>query len=344
MTNDLQTDLNNLKSYIASPWLRNRHLMTMATAFLRPPNALSPISKQALIVPVTNESAVLAYAYIDKRINRCLTLVHGLEGSSESTYILNLAATAIAFGFNVVRLNLRNCGNTLHLTPTLYNAGQSEDLIKVIDWLKEKLGQSEQYIVGYSLGGNLVLKALAELSNKDHVVKGGCGVSPSIDLAASVDCLSTGINRIYDHFFLYSLKRKIALKHRLFPERYDLKTLSRVHSMRQFDELFTAPDSGYNNAQDYYQAASAMQLINQIKIKTLIITAQDDPLVPFRSFANFNNTNVKLLAPKHGGHASFIGTDRTYVDQKQNSFWSVSQILSFCNSQSQTEANVICLT
>ena len=314
--------------------------MTLAAALLPGDDALSFGNNQALIIPVSSESAVLARAHIDKTINRCLTLVHGLEGSSESIYIRNLAAKAIAAGFNVVRLNLRNCGNTLHLTPTLYNAGQSGDLIKVVYWLKEKLGQSEQYVAGYSLGGNLVLKALAELVGHDQPVKAGCAISPSIDLAASVDCLETGISRIYDYFFLRSLKKKILLKHRLFPERYDLNKLSRVNNMRDFDQLFTAPDQGCNTADDYYRAASSMNLINLIKINTLIITAKDDPLVPFESFAKIDNPYVKLLAPSHGGHVSFLGTDKTYGDSALNSLWSDSQIISFCRQQSQLKEAV----
>ena len=118
-----------------------------------------------------SQSALRIDAHLSASNKDCLIIVHGLEGSSTSDYVLGLSYKAIAQGFNVVRVNLRNCGNTLHLTPTLYNAGQSSDLLKVSNWLAQNQGQCNQYLVGFSLGGNVVLKALAEITASDKMIK-----------------------------------------------------------------------------------------------------------------------------------------------------------------------------
>lgn len=278
--------INDLKNYMPHIWLKNSHLMTIVGTIARR-DKLKQDLPEKLLIPLDHESIVMAHAHLNDSVRRCLVIVHGLEGSSDSIYVRSLTAEGLKLGFNVVRLNLRNCGNTIHLTPTLYNAGQSEDLRKVINWLMDNKGQSEQYVVGYSLGGNLVLKALAEMSGH-NLVKAGCVISPSIDLAASVNCLEKGFSRVYSHFFLQSLRKKIELKHKLFPKRYSLKTLAKANSMYNFDNLITAPDAGYTDAEEYYLKASANKLIDQIQINSLIITAQDDPIVPFESFVRIN--------------------------------------------------------
>jgi len=321
---------NYLNSYKPSFLLKNSHLMTIAASMCR--RSLAPGKIESILIPVDEQSMLLAHAHISDGIKRCLVIVHGLEGSSSSAYVIGLTAQALNLGFNVVRVNLRNCGNTLHLTPTLYNAGQSNDLIKVIHWLEEKKGQSEQCLVGYSLGGNLVLKTLAELGDRSTVKAAGV-ISPSIDLAACVDSLDSGFNKIYARHFLYSLKNKILRKHKLFPARFDLKTLEKVNNMRSFDDLFTAPDGGYGKAEHYYREASAKPLIKQIKINTLIITAQDDPIVPFKSFANIDNTNVQLLAPKYGGHVSFLSNSA--FGGNKSLFWADNQVLLYCLQQTK---------
>ncbi len=328
-------------NYTPHPWLINKHLMTIAAALLPRGKSLPPLTFEPLLIPVDSDSTVLAEAHFSALNKPCLVVVHGLEGSSSSPYVLGLSAHAIARDFNVVRLNLRNCGNTLHLTPTLYNAGQSADLLKVIDWLKNTKGQNEQYLVGYSLGGNLVLKTLAEITTPDSPVKGACAVSPSIDLAASVNCLHKGINRIYEHHFLSSLRKKIRLKHKLFPDRYDCRRLDQVNSIYSFDDQFTAPDAGFLSAAHYYQEASALSSINKIKTATLIIAAQDDPLVPFQSFSGIDNVHIEILAPQSGGHVGFLSSTIGNAIKGQDLFWSDMQILTFCQRQFQTKEKIL---
>jgi predicted alpha/beta-fold hydrolase len=311
--------------------LENAHLMTLAPSF-------APLSGRPLasgggpdIVKVAADSSLLAFRHFhpDSRLRPTFVLVHGLEGSSDSVYIVRLARKVFAAGANVVRVNLRNCGDSLHLTPTLYNAGQSSDILAVVDWLMRNKEVGEVFLVGYSLGGNLVLKAAAEMNGNYRPVGGVCAISPAIDLDACVSTMDVGFNRVYGWNFVQRLKEKITRKHKLFPERYNLANLSRISSLRMFDNLYTAPDAGYADAKAYYQSSSALPLISRIAVPTLVIAAQDDPLVPFASFVGIETDFVQLLAPRYGGHGAFIQSGA-----RRDSYWADQQVLKFCFDKS----------
>ena len=261
-----------------------------------------------------------------------LVLVHGLEGSSNSVYMLGTAAKAFAKGFNVVRLNMRNCGATEHLTPTLYNSGLTHDLRFVLSELIERDKLSRDiFCAGFSMGGNVVLKLAGEYGDDaPPALAGFCAVSPSLDLAACARRIEHPSNRLYQSRFVRSLRRRMRYKHTLFPETYDIKNLRRVRTVRDFDETFTAPHFGYADASDYYARASALRFIADIRLPTLILTAQDDPFVPFASFTNeaiSDNPHVHLLAPPHGGHVGFIAA---HAEPGGDRFWAEHRIVEFC--------------
>jgi predicted alpha/beta-fold hydrolase len=306
--------------------------MTIAPSLLASTPGSAGQEGEAVTVRVSVDTCLLAYCHFHSQSgNRpTILLVHGLEGSSQSVYIVRLAGKAFARGANVVRLNLRNCGDSLHLTPTLYNAGQSEDILAVVDWLVEQKKLSDLFLVGYSLGGNLILKAAAELDGRLPFVSGICAISPSIDLAACVNAMEKGVNRLYDWNFVRRLREKIVRKQRLFPERYDLAKLSGVRTVRSFDDLYTAPDAGYTGAAEYYRCASALPLIKSIAIPTLMIAAQDDPIVPFGLFSSIETDCVRLLAPRYGGHGAFISGDG-----RSDRFWVDAKVLNFCFDNSK---------
>ncbi|HEY0546128.1 MAG TPA: alpha/beta fold hydrolase [Pyrinomonadaceae bacterium] len=259
-----------------------------------------------------------------------LIALHGLEGSSEARYMLGTAAKAIQKDFNTVRLNIRNCGNTEHLTPTLYNSGMSNDLLAVVNELIERDGLKNIFIVGFSMSGNLVLKLAGE--NGERLVgkiKGVCAVSPSIDLAACSAALERRDNRLYLTSFMRSLRRRMRQKQKLFPERYDTTDIHLVRTIRDFDNRYTSADAGYKDADDYYTRASSLPLIERIRIPTLIIQAQDDTFIPFHSFRDPSiaaNPHVLLLAPEHGGHLGFLAAHT----QDEDRFWAENRAVEFC--------------
>jgi uncharacterized protein len=327
-------------SFVPQPLLKNPHLMTIAPALLPRGFKLRKSHVETTLFPVAPGSQIRGFTHFQRDRSNCptLILVHGLEGSSQSFYMVGLAEKALNVGLNVVRLNLRNCGGTLHLTPTLYNAGLSQDLHRVIEFMSGEYGLSDLFLIGYSLGGNLVLKASAELGELQKFVSGTVAISPPIDLEACVRALELPSNRFYELAFLWSLKRKIQQKNVMFPNCFPVSKLAQVKSVRQFDDVFTAPDGKYETADNYYRVASSGPLLEKIGIPSLIITAQDDPLVPFKIFRDIRREGiVKLLAPKYGGHAAFIQdmTAHRRNGSIDDHFWADRQIIDFCKKHSK---------
>ena len=258
-----------------------------------------------------------------------LVVLHGLEGSCDSGYMLGTAEQAFVAGFNVVRLNQRNCGGTDELTPTLYHSGLSGDLRTVLLELISADRLPELFAAGFSMGGNLVLKMAGEFGDAaPPEVRAFVAVAPALDLAACADALGTPSNFLYEHHFVTRLKRHIRLKARLFPERYPIDgNLRRIRSVRDFDDVITARFCGFENADDYYARSSALRVVANIGRPTLILTAKDDPFVPFASFGHpaiLNNANITLFATEYGGHCAFISRER------EDRFWVERQIVEYC--------------
>lgn len=270
-----------------------------------------------------------------------LVLLHGLEGSSESGYMLGTAEKAYAAGFNVVRLNQRNCGSTEHLTPTLYHSGRSADFRMVVKEMVERDRLPEIFVAGFSMGGNLALKMAGELADSaPEELRGIVAVAPSLDLAACCDALCAPKNFVYNRYFVKSLKRRMRYKAGIFPEIYSvdglLDDLARVRNVRDFDERITARFCGFEGAGDYYARSSAMHLLAEICRPTLILTAQDDPFVPYWTFekrALHENPNIRLVAPRHGGHCAFVSQEGG-----EERFWAEARVVEFCSAQSQAKA------
>ena len=193
-------------------------------------------------------SHVLCHCHWQPTPERCLTMVllHGLEGSSRSQYMLGNAARAWAAGCNVIRMNMRNCGGTENMSPTLYHSGLSGDLAAVMQAFAEEKGLSAFVLVGYSMGGNLVLKLAGDLgAAAPRYLKAVAGISPAMDLAASADALHDLSNRVYEWKFLLGLRRRFRRKAALFPERYSTNGLEKIATLRQFDDQITARYSGF---------------------------------------------------------------------------------------------------
>ncbi len=288
------------------------------------------------VFKVDADAALLAWCHWqpNRRQRPTVVVLHGLEGSSDSHYVIGITRKALHLGMNVLRMNMRNCGGKLDLCPGLYNSGMSGDVIAVLKELTEVEQLSSIFLVGYSMGGNIVLKAAAELSVNPYPaipLSGVCAVSPALDLASCIARIEQGFNRFYERRFLMSLKAKIRAKHRLFPKAYRLDLLNHVGSLRDFDNLFTAPDAGYLSADDYYEKASALPLIQNIQVPSLIITSQDDPIVPFESVhaATLGNPNVMMLAPKFGGHAAFL-QHQAEEPSIFDCFWAENRAVQFC--------------
>jgi predicted alpha/beta-fold hydrolase len=290
-------------------YLRNRHAMTLAGNFLRRDSSL-PEAEECLF-RVDAEAQVLCHCHWQPDAERHPTviIVHGLEGSSISRYVIGNANKAWAAGMNVVRMNMRTCGGTESLTPTLYHSGLSSDVGAVLRGVIKQKRVQRVGLIGYSMGGNLVLKLAGEMgADAPAELKVVAAVSPAADLAASADAMHIGGNRIYEWKFLISLMRTFERKRKLFPDLY--KKVERFPvSIREFDDVITARYCGFEGAQDYYTRASAARVIDKITLPTLVIHAADDPfirLLPETRARILGNPHIKYLEPAHGGHCAFL--------------------------------------
>lgn len=309
--------------------------MTLFPRFWSRPGLTSAIPVEARLFTVAPESQVLGYCHwqTDPKLHPTLIVVHGLEGCSESHYMLGIADKAWRRGFNVVRLNQRNCGGTEHLTPTLYNNGMSGDIRAVQGELAARDGLDSIWLGGYSMGGNLVLRAAGESGVSSRALKGVVAVCPNIDPAACTDALIQPRNWMYNVHFVQSLKARLKRKAALFPGKFDLAPLAGIRTLLDFDDAYTAPDGGYRNAADYYEQAGSRHVLGAITVPTLILTAQDDPFIPYRIFdwpALRANARIRLEAPAHGGHCGFV--QRLNADEDR--YWAESRLIDFITAAS----------
>ena len=250
----------------------------------------------------------------ERRSAVTIIIVHGLEGSSDSTYMLGIAEKGMAAGMNVVRMNQRTCGGTDALAPTLYHSGRSGDVMAVAQSLAQNDRVESFALCGFSMGGNLVLKAAGEWgSAAPKELTAVAGVCPAVDLAASADALHRPANRLYEQYFLWKLKARMRAKARCFPGRYDLSRMWGVKSLREFDDKVTAYYCGFDGASDYYARAAAANVIDQISVPAFILLAGDDPFIrilPETHAKIAANPNITFCETKDGGHCSFIGEPR----------------------------------
>jgi len=313
------------------PLLKNGHTMTVAAAFWRRTFAL-PAPEDRLF-QVDPESKILGHCHWQPRKDKStplLVLVHGLEGSSDSNYMRGIAEKAFERGFHAIRLNQRNCGGTELLTPTLYNSGMSADYRAVFEELSCREGFTQIFFAGYSMGGNLVTKMAGEFgASAPAALRGVAAVCPALNLAACADALERRDNFFYQRHFVAGLMSRYAKKAKLFPQRYSLNGFASIRTVREFDDAITAPCFGYKDAQEYYEAAGAKRVVHDIRLPYLVITAQDDPFVPYdaiRASGVEQNPHVIFSAPAHGGHCAFISS------QRADRFWAESRIVDFCQS------------
>jgi predicted alpha/beta-fold hydrolase len=289
---------------------------------------------------VAPDARVLAHCHwqLERAAHPTLIALHGLEGSSAAHYMCGMADKAFTRGFNVVRLNQRNCGGTEALSRGLYHSGLTADARHVIDELIERDGISAFVVAGYSLGGNLALKLAGDYGDATPTaLRAVCAVSPTMDLARCVEALGRRENAVYQWNFMRNLKRRIRRKARLFPNLYDARPLRQIRTIREFDDEYTAPHHGFRDAADYYHRASALRVIARTQVPTLIISAADDPFVPaaqFRDPAIVDNPWITCVLTPHGGHCAFLSEETMDHD----GYWAEQAIVEWAAFHTEARA------
>jgi predicted alpha/beta-fold hydrolase len=320
-------------------FLRNGHLQTIVGNYLKRPNDLPAAESQLVEVsPATADqisSQILCDCHwqgVEVRAGRpTAIIVHGLEGSSNSQYVVGNASKLWRAGCNIIRMNMRNCGGTEALSPTLYHSDLSHDVLAVMNFFVAKHGLRSMSLIGYSMGGNLVLKLAGELgAEAPPELRSVIGVSPAVDLGQSADALHQPQNRIYELKFLHALLRRFRRKAALFPQAYDVGRAVGIHSLREFDDRITAVYSGFSSADDYYYRAAAARVLDRIAVPTFILHALDDPFVRITEescSAMRANPNITLVETEHGGHCAFLAP--ADADSGYDGYWAEHTLLRF---------------
>ncbi|HZO53973.1 MAG TPA: alpha/beta fold hydrolase [Bryobacteraceae bacterium] len=301
------------------PVFRNPHLATVLTTFWPRPFDARRYPVQTRLFHTESDVQVLIHTQRPENSHGEVVLVHGLEGSSHAPYMLSMAQALLDEGLTVHRTNIRTCGGTEFLCSTLYHAGLTKDILAILTDL-DRQRRTPAYLVGFSLGGNQVLKMAGELgADARRLLAGAVAISTPIDLAECCRMLARPSNRLYEWRFLSSMRKRLRLRRPAIAAALPYERLDRVSSVWEFDDLFTGPAFGFTGAEHYYSTQSAIRFLNQIRVPTLVVQAQDDPMIPFEVFSHpafENNPNLTLAATQHGGHLGFLSAraPRIWVD------------------------------
>ena len=303
-------------------------MQTLASFFLPRRFSLAPAERR--FIEVEPGVCVLCRCHWQADRQNALTVivVHGLEGSSESQYMLGIAEKGMAAGMNVIRMNQRNCGGPETESKTLYHSGRSADVATVAKHFIEHDKISRFALAGFSMGGNLVLKTTGEWGKEGPPqFRAVAAVCPALDLAASADALHSQSNRLYEIYFLCKLRRRLQAKARLFPGVFDPSRMRGVSSLRDFDDKITAYYSGFDGASDYYARAAAAQVVDRIAVPALVLHAANDPFIritPESRKKILANPNITFVETEDGGHCSFL-SERDGYDGR----WAERQVVEF---------------
>ena len=326
--------------FVPRRFLRNGHLQTLVGNFL--PRKWSLPEPESLLVKVQGPvggygpSQVLCHCHWQpaevRKDRMTMVIVHGLEGSSNSQYVLGNTTRALAAGLNVVRMNMRSCGGSDELSPTIYHSGRSQDVAAVVEKIIEIHALRKIALVGYSMGGNLVLKYAGEVAlNPPAALKAVVGISPLMDLAPSSAALHKPQNRIYERHFLRSMLMRMERKIALFPAIYSGESLPKIRSMRDFDEYIVARYGNFLNAGDYYTRVASSQYARDFTVPTLIVHSLDDPFIvmlPQTRQELMDNPHVTYIETQHGGHCAFLSPDAG-----SDGYWAEKTLLGFLIAQ-----------
>jgi uncharacterized protein len=297
-------------SYTAPFWLPGGHLQTIYPAlFGKTADVPAQVERLELA-----DGDFLELAWSGQSGRRLAILTHGLEADMQTPYIQRMAAALLCRGWDVLRWNLRGCGRTPNRQLRLYHSGATDDLHAVVCHAIDRHPAQSMDLVGFSLGGNLVLKYLGErCGDLPARLHRAVAFSVPCDLACSSRQLAKCANRIYMHRFLKTLRAKLRVKKQQFPDALDLTGLERIRSFKDFDDRYTAPLHGFHDAQDYWKQSSCRRFLATITLPTLLVNAANDPFLgpdchPWKEARCSDFFHFEL--PATGGHVGFPAHDR----------------------------------
>jgi predicted alpha/beta-fold hydrolase len=302
--------MSGQREIYSSPWwLSGGHVQTIWGKLFRPRRTLD-LRRQLLPTPDGDEIELHSIAGAAGAPH--LLLLHGLEGSLRSHYANGILSAAADAGWNAHLLLFRSCGESVNRTRRFYHSGDTGDVLIVIEKLVRDHSAGDFFLAGVSLGGNVLLKYLGE--DPDAVpsrVRGAAAISVPYDLARSAERINKGFSRVYQRYFLKTLKTKFVEKRNRFPDLPEEKEILALRTMVEFDDQVTAPLHGFRGAADYYKRSSAISFLSGIRVPTLLLSSYDDPFLPpdvLREVAERATRNPALHIEFHrsGGHVGFV--------------------------------------
>jgi len=284
------------------PWyLFNKHIETIFPVLFRKVD-IQPHYSEKIDTP---DNDFIDVDYYDIHSEKTVILCHGLEGNAHKPYIKGMVNILLKYGYNCIAWNFRGCSGITNNHAYSYHSGATEDLTLVINNTIEKFPKTDLFLIGFSLGGNLILKYLGE--RPQHLsIKRAVAISTPLDLHSSCEEISKSSNFLYTIRFLHTLKKKIKIKAKIFPEEINLTHIDAIKDLQEFDDVYTAPLHGFRNAMDYYSKCSSIHFLDNINIPTLLINALNDPFLSSKCYPrNINEKYITYDYPLNGGHMGF---------------------------------------
>ncbi|MEM1270883.1 MAG: alpha/beta fold hydrolase [Bacteroidota bacterium] len=301
-------------------WLQNGHVMTVYVAKRRP-NPVYPVERERLETP-DDDFLDLDWARVGSR--HVVVITHGLEGNTDRHYVRGMMRVFNQRGIDAVALNFRTCSGVMNRQVRTYHAGATPDLELTLHHVLDRGGYDTLSLVGFSLGGNVVLRYLGERGAAvPSEINGAAVFSVPVDLETSSRHMATFPSRLYTWRFMVNLYKKMRKLHAIHPEDVAPVRERFWHTFEHFDNRYTAPLHGYQDAMDYWTRASSLPVLDNIKVPALLVNALDDPFLPSKCYpysAAKQNPNLTLLTPEFGGHVGF--TEHTFDGVTPGTLWS----------------------
>ncbi|PCK31591.1 hydrolase [Pseudoalteromonas piscicida] len=304
-------------------WMRNRHAQTILPRFFRPRLDV-PVSYETIETP-DDDFLELAWAKNGNRSAPLVVVLHGLEGNINSFYAKGLLKSLVQNGFDAVLMHFRNCSREVNRQARAYHSGETSDLGFFIETLKARFPTRPLFAVGFSLGGNVLAKYLGETKTKSGL-KAGVVVSAPYHLSSSCQVIRKSCFKLYQKYLLDRMKKSFSRKLNTIQSqiKVDKQALFAINDLWQFDDKITAPLHGFQGAEDYYAQASAQPYLKHITTPTLLIHAEDDPMLAAQAIPTPAQISapVTLAVSQRGGHVGFITGNNPLKPQ----FWLESAI------------------
>lgn len=313
-----------------APWLRNPHVQTLFAAAVRPRPRLALCERKFRGL---GGEDIYTFCLRERPGAPWVVLLHGLEGSARSPYIMGMLAAAARRGWNACVMEYRGCGGREVTAPRFYYSGDTADAQQLLRLMARRYGRDQIFLAGFSLGGNVGGKLLGE-AGSDAPVRAAALVSAPYKLAPVSPFIDEALGGLYTWNFMRSLKAKARSLMARFPGILDPASVEAARTLLAFDDAVTAPLHGFADAWDYYEKASSAPLLHRIAVPTLLISAQDDPLIPAAAFPRHldGHPHLSLLFPEHGGHLGFVEGPHPGAAR----YWAEEAVMAFFAAQAPT--------